>query len=181
MHSRKWRCISHLHCGTENLQTSKSYTGWRKPSHRYVCNTYDLIIDMFNYQNNSIYNLRPEWNLLSQYTSKKSEMRRDIKTKAKTCVWLYSVGLFWGCWHTLWPLANWLCIEKNFWLMYKCISDSNQPRMQEEDILTPLKSYNVNLTLNSPNCIYDLTKSLGGHRIYNFPFHTKDTLNTGMI
>lgn len=96
MHSRKWRCISHLHCGIENLQTSKSYTGWRKPSHRYVCSTYDLIIHMSNYQNNSIYNLRPEYIEKADFTSKKREMWRDIKTKAKTCIWLYSTGFILG-------------------------------------------------------------------------------------
>lgn len=35
-------------------------------------------------------------------------------------------GLFWGCWHTLWPLANWLCIKNNFWLMYKWQQPINQ-------------------------------------------------------
>lgn len=84
-------------------------------------------------------------------------------------------GLFWGCWHTLWPLEQRLCIKKNFRLMYKWVSDSNQSRVQEEGISTSLKAYNLKVTLNSPNCIYDLTKSLGHHRIYNFPFHTKDT------
>lgn len=103
-------------------------------------------------------------------------MRRDIKTKAKTSVWLNSVGFILGMLAHIMTIANWLCIEKDFWFMYKCISDSNQPRVQEEDILTPLKSYSVRVTLTSPNCVYDLTKSLGQHRIYNFPFHTKDTL-----
>lgn len=40
--------------------------------------------------------------------------------------------------------------------MYKCISDSNQSSVQEEDILTP-QSWSVKVTLNSPNCVYDLS------------------------
>lgn len=97
-------------------------------------------------------------------------MRRDIETKAKTWVCLYSLGFILGMLAHIMTTCKLIMHRKEFlthvqvYKLQQSIKGARRRYFNSTEILQ------CKGNLNSPNCVYDLTRSLGQHRIFHFKY-----------